>query len=255
MEDPALATALARVASAPRLLVASDYDGVLAPIVTDPSQAVPLPGSIAALTALAALPQTAVALVSGRALADLAALSGAPPELTLVGSHGAEFGDGFATPLGEAQLALHRRLHTALEELVDGQPGVWLETKPASVVVHTRTAPRDVAAKVTGAVNAGPATWPGVHPTLGKEVVELAVSGADKGTAIDALREQVAADSVVYLGDDVTDENAFARLRADDVGVKVGPGETLARYRLADPPAVVNALTALGELRRAVSSR
>lgn len=254
VHDPDLRAALTLVARVPRLLVASDYDGVLAPIVTDPAQAVPLPGGIAALTDLAGLPDTAVALVSGRARADLAALSGAPPTLTLVGSHGAEFEHGFTVPLTEEQLTLHERLRAALEELVDGRAGVWLETKPASVVVHTRTAPRDVAAEVMEAVRRGPATWSGVHPTTGKEVIELSVSSADKGTAIDTLRAQVSADAVVYLGDDVTDENAFARLREGDVGVKVGPGDTLARYRLSDPPAVVGALTTLYELRRAADS-
>ena len=78
MDDPDLRAALARVARVPRLLVASDYDGVLAPIVTDPAQAVPLPGAIPALTDLAGLSDTAVALVSGRARADLAALLGLP---------------------------------------------------------------------------------------------------------------------------------------------------------------------------------
>lgn len=253
MDDPDLRAALARVARVPRLLVASDYDGVLAPIVTDPAQAVPLPGAIPALTDLAGLSDTAVALVSGRARADLAALSGAPPTVTLVGSHGAEFAQGFTVPLGPEQVALHQRLRSTLEEMIDGRPGVWLEVKPASVVVHTRTAPRDVAAEVTEAVREGPAAWPGVHPTSGKEVIELSVSSADKGSAIDTLRDQVSADAVVYLGDDVTDENAFARLRAGDVGVKVGPGDTLARYRLPDPPAVVGALTTLYELRRTIT--
>ena len=61
-----------------QLLVASDYDGALAPIVADPSQAAPIPGAVAALTDLAGLPQTAVAVVSGRGRADPAALSGHP---------------------------------------------------------------------------------------------------------------------------------------------------------------------------------
>lgn len=250
MEDSTLRAALERAARAPHLLVASDYDGVLAPIVTDPAKAVPLPAGIRALTELAALPVTTVALVSGRARADLAALSGAPERVHLVGSHGAEFDHGFASPLGPEQLALHDRLRTALDELIDGRPGVWLELKPASVVVHTRTAPRDVAAAVTEQVLRGPATWPGVHPTTGKEVVELSVTTAHKGTAIDTLRDRVSADTVVYLGDDVTDENAFARLHAGDVGIKVGPGETRARYRVPDPEAAVGALRHLADLRR-----
>lgn len=250
-----LRQALERVAWAPRLLVASDYDGVLAPIVTDPAKAVPLPEGVRALTDLAALPETTVALVSGRARADLAARSGAPAGVHLVGSHGAEFADGFSSPLGPEQVALHDRLRAALDTLVDGRPGVWLEVKPASVVVHTRTAPRDVAAQVTDEVLNGPARWPGVHPTTGKEVVELSVTTADKGTAIEILRRRSSADAAVYLGDDVTDENAFARLAEGDVGIKVGPGQTRAGYRVPDPQAAVDTLCRLVDLRRAAVTR
>jgi hypothetical protein len=69
---------------------------------------------------------------------------------------------------------------------------------------------------------------PGCHVTRGKEVVEVSVVEAGKGVALDRLREQVAAEGVLYAGDDVTDENAFAVLRPGDIGVKVGDGETLA---------------------------
>lgn len=80
--DPELRAAIGRIARVPQLLVACDYDGTLAPIVEDPSKAVPLPESVAAVRALAALPQTTVAVVSGRALRDLAALSGCPARST-----------------------------------------------------------------------------------------------------------------------------------------------------------------------------
>ena len=63
--------------------------------------------------------------------------------------------------------------------------------------------------------------------TAGKAVLEFAVISTDKGEAVDILREQTASTAVVFLGDDVTDEKAFARMRDGDVGVKVGPGEHL----------------------------
>lgn len=97
--DPELRSAIGRIARVPQLLVACDYDGTLAPIVEDPSTAVPLPESVAAVRALAALPQTTVAVVSGRALRDLAALSRLPSEVHLVGSHGSEFDIGFVERL------------------------------------------------------------------------------------------------------------------------------------------------------------
>src|SRR5689334_9779029 len=73
--DADLRGAAATVARVPELLVACDYDGTVAPIVDDPTLAVPLPEAVAALRALASLPQTTVAVVSSRALRDLAALS------------------------------------------------------------------------------------------------------------------------------------------------------------------------------------
>ncbi len=242
-----LADALRELAAVPRLLVASDYDGVLAEIVTDPAKAVPMPGAVAVLRELAALPGTTVAVVSGRARGDLAAVSGLPPEVVLVGSHGSEPAGGLR--LSPAQADLRARLETEVRALVDGAPGVRVETKPAAVVVHTRTADRPVAHRVTGATLAGPATWPGVHVTTGKEVVELSVVEAHKGTALAALREETGADAVLFLGDDVTDENGFAVLGPGDVGVKVGPGQTRAGFRVPDPPAALEVLRRLAAHR------
>ncbi len=71
----------------------------------------------------------------------------------------------------------------------------------------------------------------------------------DKGEAVDILRDRCEATAVLFLGDDVTDEKAFARLRAGDVGVKVGPGETLAGYRVDDPADVAVALRLVADTR------
>src|SRR3954452_4418344 len=135
--DAALRDTLARLARVPQLLVACDYDGTLAPIVENPTDAVPLPEAVAALRALANLPQTKVAVISGRALRDLAVLSRLPSEINLVGSHGSEFDMGFVHQLSPAATDLRRRLLVALEELAVGLDGVNLEVKPASVAVHT----------------------------------------------------------------------------------------------------------------------
>ncbi len=235
--DRALDDAVLAVAAVPRLLLALDFDGVLAPIVDVPSQARPLPESAAALGALATLAGTTVALVSGRGLADLAAVSGFGSPIRLVGSHGGEFDDGAAV-LDDAQRDRLDRLAAELRELVDGQPGVVLEDKPAGVAVHVRNAEPDVGARVLDAVRAGPAARAGVEATPGKAVLDLSVTRMDKGAAIDVLRERLSADAVLFAGDDVTDETAFARLRPGDVGVKVGPGETAAEHRVAGPPEI-----------------
>jgi trehalose 6-phosphate phosphatase len=230
----ALDDAVRTVAGVPHLLVAMDFDGVLAPIVAVPSDARPLPVSAAAIGSLSTLPDTTVALVSGRGLADLAAVSGFGTPIRLIGSHGGEFDDGGAV-LDDAQRERLERLRAELRELVDGEPGVTLEEKPAGVAVHVRNAPPDVGERVLDAVRTGPASQPGIETTPGKAVLDLAVLQVNKGLALDLLRERLEPDAVLFAGDDVTDETAFTRLRPGDVGVKVGPGETAAQYRVPGP--------------------
>src|SRR3954452_24359283 len=134
--DRELRGAVGRVARVPWLLIACDYDGTLAPIVEDPTKAAPLPEAVAAIRALAALPQTTVAVISGRALRDLATRSRLPSEVHLVGSHGSEFDIGFVQRLAPELVDLHTRLHGELKAIVIAHPGVRLETKPASIAVH-----------------------------------------------------------------------------------------------------------------------
>lgn len=248
--DPALRSAVNRIARVPQLLVACDYDGTLAPIVADPSLAAPLPEAVAAIRALAALPQTTVAVVSGRALRDLAVLSRLPSEVHLVGSHGSEFDIGFVERLAPEMIDLRSRLETELVRITAGHAGMRLERKPASVAVHFRTAAPDTADTVAEMIRSGPAAWPDVHVTNGKQVIELSVIATHKGMAVDALRMQLSASAVLFLGDDVTDENAFERLHGPDIGIKIGPGETHAAYHVEEPIDAVRVLGLVLETRR-----
>ena len=248
---PDLTQALTALTAFPRLLVAVDFDGTLAPLVSDPAAARPYPGTAQALRDLAARPATAVAVISGRALGDLAALTGLDAPVHLVGSHGAEFDAGFAQLLDDGARELHARLLTTLKSIVDDIAGVGLEVKPASVAVHVRNAAVDVAEQVLREVREGPAGWAGVHVTEGKSVIELAVLDTDKGAALELLRERTEADAAVFFGDDVTDEKAFRRLRPGDVGVKVGEGESNAAFRVAEPADVLAALKFLLQERTA----
>jgi trehalose-phosphatase len=231
-------------------LVACDYDGTLAPIVEDPDKARPQPESVGALRSLAGLHETTTAVISGRALRDLATMSRLPSEVHLVGSHGSEFDIGFVHSLNGPARDLHTRLEAELEKLTEGATGVHLEVKPASVAVHLRRAEQDVADRVVDVVRNGPCTWDGIQVTEGKAVIELAVVQTDKGHALDVLRHQIGATAAVFVGDDVTDEKAFARLSGPDLGVKVGGGETLAHFRIDDTPAVATMLAFLLEERR-----
>ncbi len=241
--DLHLRTALADLATTPRLLVACDVDGTLAPIVDDPATAVPRPDSLAALARLARLPGTTVALVSGRRLVELRAMTGLGPPVVLVGSHGAEHGtDLELTP--EAALLLEHVVRD-VHWVTHGVHGVQVEVKAGSVAVHVRRATHLDAHRVVADVVAGPGARPGVRTTLGKKVVELSVVDVDKGRALDRLRDEARADAVAFLGDDTTDEHAFALLRPGDVGVKVGDGDSLARFRVGDTADVAAVLELL----------
>ena len=241
-----LEKALDAAAATPRLLVASDFDGTLSPIVNDPAAARPLPHAAEALDALSDLPSTAVVLVSGRALATLHELSGMPASVQLVGSHGAEFDTGFARHVDTALLAT---ITAELEEIAEGRTGVTVESKPASVALHVRNASAsDGDAALTAARAIRHAA--DAQLTEGKAVLEFAVISTDKGEAIDIMRDQSDATAAVFFGDDVTDEKAFRRMRDGDVGVKVGPGETLAAYRVDSPEDVAAALQYLLQSRR-----
>jgi len=227
-------------------VVALDFDGTLAPIVAVPEDARALPEALTAIEGLAALPSTTVVLVSGRAVADLAEVSGLAPPIKLVGSHGLETDDG-PVPLDDAQRVRLADLKAQVDTVVDGADGVRIEPKPAGVAVHVRGAAPDVGARVMDALRAGPAAAEGIVSTPGKEVLDLAVTTTSKGAAIDRIRGGAA---VFFAGDDVTDETAFTRLRPGDLGVKVGDGDTAAAHRVPDPAALAAVLEELLAARR-----
>jgi trehalose-phosphatase len=245
-----LRAAITVVARVPNLLVAADYDGTLAPLVDEPSHAVPLPAAADAVRALAALPQTTVAVVSGRSLRDLAALSRLPSEVRLVGSHGTEFDVGFVERIDPERAELRTKLGRELFSIAGGKPGVKLEQKPASIAIHTKLADKDRVSEIVDAIRSGPSTWNGVHATFSKDMVELSVVAPDKGSAVDTLRTQISASAVVFFSDDSTDEDVFLKLSGPDLGVKVGIGETQAAHRVTDPDMAVHALAFLTECRR-----
>jgi trehalose 6-phosphate phosphatase len=240
-----LQRALAAIAGTPRLLVTSDFDGTMAPIVNNPADARPLPAAAEALVALSELPDTTAALISGRALAVLRELSGMPDTVALVGSHGAEFDTGFVREIDTALLAT---MVATLRDIAGTRPGVTVETKPASVALHVRNAGAEDGAAALAAARAAAQHWP-AHLTAGKAVLEFAVIVTDKGEAVDTLRARHDATATVFLGDDVTDEKAFKRLGDTDIGVKVGPGDTLARYRVDAPEDVAEILRDLVRAR------
>ena len=244
-----LQRALTDVARVPRLLVASDFDGTIAPIVSNPADAKAIPAAADALAGLAALPATIAALISGRALRDLGALSGAPADVQLVGSHGSEFDADFLDAIDESAKTLLGDLERTMASIAAQYPGATIETKPVSVALHVRNAAPEHAQQALDDALAAVRDWD-VHITEGKAVREFAVIDTDKGKALDLLRRQGEADAAVFFGDDVTDEKVFGRLTAADVGVKVGTGDSRAGYRVDAPDDVAAALEFLHTARR-----
>ncbi|MEN0021550.1 MAG: trehalose-phosphatase, partial [Planctomycetota bacterium] len=169
--SPELETRLMELVRTPVLLVASDYDGTLSPIVANPEDAVPHREALVALRQLADLPQTHAAIISGRSLTDLADLTGEPQGVHLVGSHGSEFEPDFASSLTAEQRRLRDRIETAMKEIAARDEGLMVETKPASVAFHFRNAPSEVGQECAQAVMDGPGKYDGVVVKLGKMVV------------------------------------------------------------------------------------
>lgn len=256
--SPDLLAAVEAFATRPTLLVATDFDGALAPLVPDPSDSRPVDGGMEVLTRLAALPGVWVALVSGRALRDLGELSGAPEEMVLIGSHGAEDSrhrEGLA--LTEEQQGVLATLDEDLAGLVEDHPGAWVEHKPAGRVVHTRRMDPVAGPAALEAAGALGARHTALVATPGKEVVELAVAHVGKGAALVGLAEELGVDAVFYAGDDVTDEHGFAALAANDredraarrLTVRVGDGQTAAQHRVQDEHELVEVFEALVRAR------
>jgi len=241
--SPELDAALADVAARRPLLVASDYDGVLARLRDEPSAAVPEPGVADALARLAAVDGVTVAIVSGRGVADLQATSGFSGPFRWVGSHGEEFDGPLAGELADRRDALAGLLAPVVAEV----EGARLEVKPASVAVHVRQVPdRAVAAALLERARSRVDSSLTLKP--GKEVLEVAVTDADKGTALRRLVDELGAAAAVYLGDDVTDEDGFRALGPGDLTVKIGDGDTAARHRVPDPAGALAVLRRLGDL-------
>jgi trehalose 6-phosphate phosphatase len=253
----ALDTALAGLAARmkrPVLLVALDFDGTLSPLRDDPNRSRILRTGVAALRTLATRDGVEIALVSGRALADLHLRAEVPVGTHLVGSHGAERGvvtadgvESVAVTLDAVQQALLDKVGAALGVIARAREGVWVEHKPTAHVLHTRRA-SVVDAELAIAETRQLAASLGTGVMRGKDIVELTVVPTTKAEALTLLRHDVGATTVLFAGDDVTDEVAFQALGPADIAIKVGTGSTKARYRVPDPEALCQTLQYLAEL-------
>lgn len=247
------------------VLIACDVDGTLSDIAPTPTEARLTTGAVAALNALVAR-RVHVVVVSGRSIRDLRDQfglggGGDGDGPMLVGSHGAEMaGTGIdgaeieratideAAPLDPVEEATLRVVGDELERFAAAVPGALVEVKPCAVALHVRLVDPLEGVRLLDAVRDHYSGAGGVTLLEGKRVIEVAIRSVTKGRAIERIREQLSAASVVFIGDDVSDETAFGVLGRDDLAVRVGPGDTLADCRLAEPSDVVRMLTELAAM-------
>lgn len=233
-----------------QVLLLSDFDGTLAEVVPVPGDAV-ISGAVRAeLERIATHASVTLGIVSGRRLADVRARVGRAPEF-FAGLHGLEIAgpdETFVHPALGAVAPVIRDLSRAAGALAS-IPGVLIEDKTFSLTCHVRQASPENAARALEAFSdlAEPQIERGLLRLLPGSAVEELVPAADwhKGRAVDWIRARAEARgggpiSVVYLGDDRTDEDAFASLGPDDIAIGVGPRPHthLIHWRLAGPASV-----------------
>jgi trehalose 6-phosphate phosphatase len=206
--------ALARFAAS-NVLVAFDYDGTLAPIVTDPARARMHASTARLLRSVADCYPCAV--ISGRMLADLASHVEGIPLRHLTGNHGIE-------PWGETQrfASRVRQWVGPLRMRLDGEPGIRIEDKAYSVTLHYRRAhnKRRAFQLIHDAVR----PLSGARTIDGKDTVNVVPRGApNKGVALERVRDQLGCARAIYIGDDETDEDAFAAGTSEELlSIRVG---------------------------------
>jgi trehalose-phosphatase len=236
-----------------RTMVFLDYDGTLTPIVRRPEDAVMSEEMRGVLRGLAA--RVPVAIVSGRDRATVEDMVGLP-ELIYVGSHGFDVAgppeSGLRLEVASEYLPELDAAESALRARLAGIRGALIERKRLTLAAHYRLVAGVHRAKVADAVEAVRAAYPRLRRDRGKAVFELRPDVEwDKGHAVRWVLERVAPDGVaLYIGDDLTDETAFAAIRGQGIGVAVGVSgrETLADMTLRDPDEVGSFLHRLTSL-------
>jgi trehalose 6-phosphate phosphatase len=255
---------LAAIAADPaHALIATDYDGTLAPIVDDPAAAVAAPGAVDALKRLAGQVGT-VAVITGRAAADAVSLGGLAdvPGLIVLGHYGAQRWQGGALsvpPVPPGVQAVREAL-PGLLAAVAAPEGTAVEDKGTAIAVHTRrTADPAAALALLREPLSRLAEQAGLTLEPGRLVLELRPPGTDKGTALRGLAGERAARSVLFSGDDLGDLTAFAairRLRADGIPGCAVASESTETPQVAEaadlvvdgPQGIVRLLSALADV-------
>lgn len=231
-----------------------DYDGTLSPIAPRPEMATLPEETREAVRRLAR--RYPVAILSGRGREDVTSLVGLDG-LAYAGSHGYDIaGPGFRHEVGDG---IPERIESAAEVLqreLEGMEGVLVEPKRFAVSIHFRLAREEDLPRVEQVVDEVASAHPGLRKAHGKKLFELRPDlDWDKGQALlwmmDALGLDPSEVIPLYVGDDLTDEDAFQIIeeREHGIGILVAeePRPTTASYSLRDPEEVRRFLEWLAE--------
>jgi trehalose 6-phosphate phosphatase len=212
-----------------------DIDGTLLEIAETPASVRVEPGTIELLGRLQERLGGAVALISGRPIADVDRLF-APLRLPIAGQHGIERRDGDGRfHRHDAPLIALDRLRDQIARFAAGMPGVLVEDKGLSIAVHYRRAPLQSSRIREFLEQALHHAADDLGLQAGKMVLEIKPTGRNKGTAIAEFMAEPPFSGRIpaFLGDDVTDEFGFEVVRGQGgYSIKVGDGETGAPWRL-----------------------
>jgi trehalose 6-phosphate phosphatase len=228
------------------VLVALDYDGTLAPIAPTP-RAARMRESTRRLLGRVAERYPCV-VISGRALDDVTRRLEGIPIWYVFGNHGLE------SPEGSGSVPAARGWLDALREKLTPTDGLIVEDKGHSITIHYRNVPDK--AGIVAAINEAVASLDGARALAGIEAISvLPRDGRHKGLALQEARRQFACDTAIYIGDDETDEDAFASGEpAQLLSIRIGrPPTTTARYSLErqdDIDALLRALLVARDARR-----
>ncbi len=233
-----------KIARATYTLFCFDYDGTLTPIVASPELALLSESTREALDSLNRTPNFTVAIVSGRALAEIKEMVGLEG-LIYVGNHGLELagpGIDYLNPAARAARPFIEEAAVLLDKKLADFPGVRVEDKGLSLSVHYRRADEEDVPRIKDLVHGVLDHFLSsgkLKLSSGKKVIEVRPPvGWDKGKIVVWLIGEIAArektDSLltVYFGDDRTDEDAFRTLSGRGITVRVGEekADSLAEY-------------------------
>lgn len=205
-----------------------DYDGTLTPIAAHPEDALLPPPVREKLLLLSSL--APVTIISGRDMVDVKALVGID-DIFYAGSHGFEIegpGDeNFSLPEGSEIISVVQEIIPLLKKKLQNFTGIQVESKKFAVAVHYRNAPGDAEKNIIETVQEVVSQFPQLKTGEGKKVLEIrSVIDWDKGKAMrwicDKLELNRAGFYHFYVGDDVTDEDAFRALPEQGMGILVG---------------------------------